>query len=102
MRHRSKKTERLFLHFASDDLEICNKIVWELGLQSVKSRASLDRMLNASQDVMCAWEKVKLKLRRRWEAVEPVEVSVNMTPTTGPDERYRRRQERRAAQREAA
>jgi hypothetical protein len=74
-----QKTARLFLHFASDDLEVCNKIVCELGVQRVESQDSLDRMLNAAQDVIVAWEKVKLEVAKRYHsrtaAPEPVEIA---------------------------
>jgi hypothetical protein len=72
-----QKTERLFLFLASGDLEVCNKIVRELGLQSVESEDSLNRMIDAAQDVIVAWERVKLELIKRHSAyAAPVEVEV--------------------------
>jgi hypothetical protein len=103
-----QKTERLFLHFASDDLEICNKIVHDLGVQSVESRDSLNRMIDAALDVMAAWDKVRFELRKRWESVDraaPVEVEPPAPVEAAPVEVVgppRNRRERRAAMRMAA
>jgi hypothetical protein len=47
-----QKTYRFFLYFASGDLDICNKIMRELGLHLVTDKSRIRELLSATQLVI--------------------------------------------------
>lgn len=60
-----EKARRLFLYLASGDLDLCNKIMCDLDLDSVESVDHLSELLAASKLMSAAWEKISARLSRR-------------------------------------